>query len=166
MELNDSNRESGFPVAHGIMTELFSDPFEGFACEGSRGPELLRIPSTAPAGRTGYTAYRQSIVIRRVEQMDKDERRSHKRARGKSPEYLETGYSDRRCADRDSALERARENEPTLRHGEWHRRLRLNEESSRSWRRRGQAYDEPAHRRHEDVRHGSPFRRREKRDDI
>ena len=59
--------------------------------------------------------------------MDKDERRSHKRARRKSPEYLVTGYSDRRCADRDSALRRAREDEPTLRHGEWHR-----QESSRS----------------------------------
>ena len=83
----------------------------------------------------------------------------------KSPDYLESEYSDRRCADRDSALRRAREDEPTRRHDERSRRLRLNEESSRSWRRRGQAYDEPAHRLHEDSRNVSHFRRREKRYD-
>ena len=102
MELNDSNRGSGFAVAHGVMIELFPDPAEGFTCESSRGREPLRVTSTAPAGRTGDTAYRQSVVIRRAEQMGEDQERAHKRARRKSPEYLETGHSDRRRADRDS----------------------------------------------------------------
>ena len=62
--------------------------------ESSRGPEPLRVTSTAPAGRTGDTAYRQSVVIRRAEQMGEDEGIAHKRARRRSPEYLETGHSD------------------------------------------------------------------------
>ena len=72
MELNDSNRGSGFALAHGVMAELFSDPAEGFTCESSRGPEPLRVTSTASAGRTGDTAYRQSFIVRRAEQMGED----------------------------------------------------------------------------------------------
>ena len=103
MELNDSNRLSGFAGAHGVMTELFQDPAEGFNCASSRGPEPLRVTSIAPVGRKGDTAYRQSVVVRRAEQMGKDEGRAHKSARRRSPEYLETGHSDQRLADRDSA---------------------------------------------------------------
>ena len=39
MELNESSRGSGFAVVHEVMTELFADTAEGFACESSRGPE-------------------------------------------------------------------------------------------------------------------------------
>ena len=106
MDLHDSHRGSGFAGAHGMMTELFPDRAEGFTRESSRGLEPLRVTLTAPAGRKGDTAYRQLVVVRRAEQMGKDEGRAHNRDRNRSSEYLEFRHTDRRML---SAIQPPRE---------------------------------------------------------